>query len=151
MKFTLFMVLLAACCCLALTQSLRSSAAVGSPPVVEDQSADKEAIKVVVQQYLDVTDKKDFESIKKAFHPDARLMSVGKNGLNQMTQDEWWQRVSKIPGTVQRTSRISMIDVTGIAAVVKIDFGRSADYLSLLKVNDQWKIVNKTLSSKLNV
>jgi hypothetical protein len=152
MKFSLPIVfLLVACFCLALSQSQRSSAAVENPPVIEDQSADQAAIKVVVQQYLDVTDKKDAESIKKAFHADAKLLSVGKNGLNQMTQEEWWQRVSRIPGKVERTSKIALIDVKGIAAVVRIDFERSTDYLSLLKINDEWKIVYKTLSTKLNV
>jgi hypothetical protein len=148
MKLTV-LTLFAAFVCLAFSYNLRSSASVEIPPAVEDQSADKEAIKRVVQQYLDVTDKKDFDSIKKAFHPDAKLLSVGKIGLNQMTQEEWWQRISRIPGKVERTSNIVMIDVTGLAAVVKIDFGRSTDYLSLLKVNDEWKIVNKILSTKL--
>jgi hypothetical protein len=116
-----------------------------------NQSAENEteAIRRVIQQYLDVTDKKDAEGIKKAFHPDAKLMSVGKNGLNQMALAEWWERISRIPGKVERTSRVTVLEVSGLAAVVKVDFGRSKDYVSLLKINGEWKIVNKLLSTSL--
>lgn len=109
-----------------------------------------EVIRQVIRQYLDVTDKKNAEGIKKAFHPDTKLMSVGKNGLNQMSLDEWWGRISRIPGQVERTSQVTVLEVSGLAAVVKVDFGRSKDYLSLLKINGEWKIVNKVLSTSLN-
>jgi Putative lumazine-binding len=109
-----------------------------------------EAIRQVIQHYLDVTDKKDAEGIKKAFHPDTKLLSVGKNGLNQMRLDEWWERISRIPGRVERTSQVTVLEVSGLAAVVKVDFGRSKDYVSLLKINGEWKIVSKVLSTSLN-
>lgn len=122
----------------------------------QNVDAEKEAIRQVIQQYFDVTDRRDYESLKKAFHPDAKLMSVGKNGLNQMTLEQWWGRVSRISGNIDRTMTISSIEVQGIAAIVKTDESRggryrSSDFISLLKIDDQWKIVNKLLSTKLNV
>ena len=159
MKLLIIALCATTCVCLCLSSPTASSAKVGAdalmtvvaPAQAADQSAEKEAIKLVVRQYLDVTDNKAQENIAKAFHPTTKFFSVGKGTINQMTLDEWWQRISRIQGKVERTSTIALIDVTGIAAVVRVDFGRSSDYLSLLKVGGEWKIVNKTLSTPLNV
>ncbi|MEW6737674.1 MAG: nuclear transport factor 2 family protein [Acidobacteriota bacterium] len=113
--------------------------------------SDKEAIKKVIQDYLDVTDKKDYDALKRAFHPTGKLLSVNKTGLREMSQEEWWSRVSRIPGNIKRVSQISLIDIRGLAAVVRVDFEKSSDYISLLKINGEWKIVNKTLSTMLNL
>jgi len=111
------------------------------------QPSDKAAIENVIKLYLTVTDLKDSTAISKAFHPDAKLMSVGKNGeLKQMTQAEWWQRLSRITTPVVRKSNITILAISGVAATVKVEFGTSADHISLLKINEEWKIVNKTLS-----
>jgi hypothetical protein len=118
--------------------------------ITQSGDNDSEAIKQVIQRYLDVTDKKDGEAIKQAFHPDTKLLSVGRNGLNQMSLEEWWGRVSRIPGQFTRKSQVTVLEVSGLAAVVKIDFGTSKDYVSLLKINGTWKIVNKILSTSLN-
>lgn len=129
---------------------------VSEPPIksakeTADQSVEneREAIRRVIQYYIDVTDKKDAESIKRAFHADTKLMSAGNNGLTQLSLDEWWGRVSRIPGKIERKSRITVLDVTGLAAVAKVDFERSTDYMTLLKINGEWKIVNKVLSTSL--
>ena len=113
-------------------------------------SDEAEAIKHVVQRYLDVTDKKEQAAIAQAFHPDTKLLSVGRTGLNQMSLDEWWSRVSRIPGQVTRKSQVTILDVSGLAAIVKVDFGTSKDFISLLKVSGEWKIVSKILSTSLN-
>jgi hypothetical protein len=111
--------------------------------------AEKTAIEKVVKDYVSVTDKQDREAIERAFHPSAKLMSVGKEGLREMSQEEWWGRISKIPNPKERKFNISLIDMKGLAAVVRVDFETSSDYLSLLKINGNWKIVNKTLSTQL--
>ena len=123
----------------------------GEAPAPSSSSLDKdrEAIRQVLRRYLDVTEKKDQGAIAEAFHPAAKLLLVGKNGLREMSQSEWWERVSRIPGTVERKSTIALVDVTGIAAVARIDFERSTDYFSLLKIDGHWKIVNKVLSTPL--
>ena len=108
---------------------------------------EKEEITRVINLYLAVTDSKDSSAIAKAFHPDAKLMSVLKSGiLKQMTQAEWWARVSKITNPKVRKSNVTILDVTGISAVVKVEFETSCDHISLLKINNEWKIINKSLS-----
>ncbi len=113
------------------------------------QSRDNEKMEVkkVIKSYLTVTDLKDSTAIVKAFHPDVKLMSVNSKGeLKQMSQTEWWQRISKIVNPVVRKSKIKVLDISGISAIVKVEFEKSNDLITLLKFNNEWKIVNKTLS-----
>jgi len=164
------LVLLVAVCVFALSPSASRATPAGAnvsienSPTSQDESvkSERDAIRLVLQQYLDVMDKQDYESLKKAFHPEAKLLSVGKNGLNQLSLDDWWKRISNPPPnapSLHRKSKVSLIDVTEIAAVARIDveqpqgsrIGNSSDYLSLLKINNEWKIVNKVLSHKLNI
>ena len=111
----------------------------------------------VLKVYLTVTDNKNRSAIKQSFHPTAFLMSVNKKGsLISLTQDLWWERVSKIPDDQpERKSEIVLIDVSGHAAVARIDITNgvtntiSTDYLNLQKLSSGWRIVNKTLSVPL--
>ena len=99
---------------------------------------------------LTVTDNKDSSAIAQAFYPEAKLMSVTKSGaLKQMTQAEWWGRISQITNPKVRKNKITILDITGVSAVVKVEFETSSDHISLLKMNNEWKIVNKTLSTIL--
>jgi hypothetical protein len=127
-----------------------STTKTAAPSAGQSSSDDAEAIKHVIQRYLNVTDKKEQAAIAQAFHPDTKLLSVGRNGLNQMSLDEWWGRVSRIPGQVTRKSQVTVLEVSGLAAIVKVDFGTSKDFISLLKVGGEWKIVSKILSTSLN-
>ena len=114
------------------------------------QDEEKEIILKVISQYLRVTHYKDSSAIIKSFHPDARLMSVTRTGeLKVMTQAEWWSRLSKISNPVVRKSKVTILDISGITASVKIEFEASTDIITLLKFNSGWRIVNKTLSVAL--
>jgi hypothetical protein len=111
---------------------------------------EKENILKVISQYLRVTDYKDSLAIGKSFHPNAKLMSVtGKGELKEMTQAEWWARLSKISNPVVRKSKVTVLDISGITASVKIEFETSTDIITLLKFDSGWRIVNKTLSVAL--
>ncbi len=108
---------------------------------------EKMEVEKVIKTYLTVTDLKDSTAILKAFHPEAKLMSVNsKAELKQLSQTEWWQRISKIANPVVRKSKIKVLDISGISAVVKVEFEKSTDLITLLKFNNEWKIVNKILS-----
>ncbi|MDO3388040.1 nuclear transport factor 2 family protein [Gilvimarinus sp. SDUM040013] len=115
------------------------------------------AVLETLKTYLKVTDEKENAAIRKSFHPTAHLMSVSKKGsLRSLTQDFWWERVSQIPDDHPgRTSKFRIIDVSGHAAMARIDIKNagtgsiSTDYLNLQKVDSGWRIVNKTLSTPL--
>ncbi len=145
--------------CLMWAMLLTISAPAGAQDIGQIQGTgsprDRIAILAVAQAYLRVTDERDQLSVSRAFHPLATLMSVtSQGGLNVMSQDVWWERVSRIPpGNLRRASRVALIDITGSAAVVRIDISSgetsSTDYLSLLKTRAGWRVVSKILSSPL--
>lgn len=117
---------------------------------------ERAAVVQVLQQYLRVTDAKDAQAIGRALHGSALLSSVSASGaLRLMSQDEWWDRVARIPdGTPSRRSQLRLVDVVGFAAVARIDIsdaqGRSSsDLFTLLKTQAGWRIVNKVLSVPL--
>ncbi|WP_337658887.1 nuclear transport factor 2 family protein [Sphingorhabdus sp. Alg231-15] len=128
-----------------------SDIAGGGPP------SDRMAVLQTLNIYLSVTDGKDRSAIAKSFHPTAFLMSVSSKGaLRSLTQDFWWERVSQIPDDQpSRTSRVLIIDVSGHAAIARIDITNggdgttSTDYFNLQKTSAGWRIVNKTLSQPI--
>jgi hypothetical protein len=136
------------------------------PVTAESESLDKisgtgpddERIAVVrvLREYLRVTDFQDRKAIDKSFHPTAALSSVTAGGaLKMLTQDEWWERVSRISkDTPPRKSVITLVEVVDAAAVARIDItdakgNTSTDLFTLLKTAQGWRIVNKVLSSPL--
>jgi hypothetical protein len=111
---------------------------------------EKEKILQTIAQYLRVTDYKDSSAIAKSFHPNAKLMSITRTGvLQEMTQAEWWSRLSRITNPVVRRSKVTVLDISGITASVKVEFETSTDIITLLKFDSGWRIVNKTLSVEL--
>lgn len=119
--------------------------------------ADRQAILETLQTYLTVTDDKNALAIPKSFHPTAYLTSVSAKGaLRSLSQDFWWERVSQIPDdTPPRTSTVLIIDVSGHAAIARIDIKNgvsgetTTDYFNMQKVAAGWRIVNKTLSEPI--
>lgn len=118
---------------------------------------DRKAVAAILEAYLDVVDERRKSAIGDAFHPFGVLMSVSQaGGLRVLTQDDWWERVARIPeDSAARQSSIVLIDVSGYAAIGRIDItngnsGRTTtDYFNLQKTGDGWRIVNKTLSEPL--
>jgi len=88
--------------------------------------------------------------IKQAFTPDARISSIREGKYAQMSRDEFAARFSGKPAADEekRQRRIESLDVTGDVAVAKIvlDYPnvKFTDYMTLAKVDGEWKIVNKT-------
>src|SRR5215467_2482550 len=93
----------------------------------------------------------DGDYIRKAFTPDAKISFVDGGQLKQWTREEFAQRFKeKAPDEYRRVRRVESLDVNGTAAsaVVTLDYPQVLfrDHLSLLKIGDEWKIVNKIFS-----
>jgi hypothetical protein len=110
---------------------------------------EKEAIKQTIQHYFNGLDQHDVESLKKAFHADAKLFFIRDQKLTQLTQTEWYEGFKSKPASapVRAEKRIASIEITGNTAVAKTEAEYPnqlvTDYLSLLKVEGRWWIVNK--------
>jgi len=110
---------------------------------------DEAGVRETVANYLHGLKFNDVESLKKAFLPEAMLYFVKKNGeLGQLTQAQWYEGFKASAGKEEEGDlSVASVDVSGNAASAKIeeDYPKShyTDYVSLLKVNGEWKIVNK--------
>ncbi len=118
-------------------------------------AGDSEAqVRAVVERYLHglkFNNVKDFEA---AFWPEARLFFVKKDGsIGQLTQQEWYRMFAGAEGKEEEgTLTILAVDVTDNAASVKVieTYATSVyvDYLNMLHIGGEWRIVNKIYTSR---
>jgi hypothetical protein len=113
-------------------------------------------VRAVVERYLHGLKFNDTKDLEAAFWPDARLMFVKKDGsIGQLTQQEWYKMFAGAEGKEEQgTLKILAVDVTDNAASVKVieTYPKSVyvDYLNLLHINGEWRIVNKIYTSRPN-
>ena len=107
------------------------------------------AARVPLENYIQghATGNGDF--MRKAFHTEAKVMAFRDGKLTNITSEEFASRFNGKPAAdeAQRKRVIESVEITGNAGVGKIVLDYPAvkftDYMSLLKVGDEWKIVNK--------
>lgn len=112
---------------------------------------EKEGIRKTAQTYVDALNNRDAEGIKKAFHPVAVLYAAGRNGLSDFPRWRWVEGMEKNPAKpadwVAYTSKVTVLDVGETVAVAKVELDHPThqftDYLSMVKLDGEWKIVNK--------
>ena len=114
------------------------------------QDRDEAGVRQAIDYYFKGHSTGDGAHFKKAFHTEAKLFWVRDGQFSQRTSGEYIASASgkPAPDEAQRKRTIESIDITGNAAIAKVvlDYPqvRFTDYMSLLKINDEWKIVNKT-------
>jgi hypothetical protein len=112
---------------------------------------DEVAVRATLDHYIQGHATGDGAHMRLAFNPAARLFWSSADTLATRTSDEYIARMPGKPAadeaTGVRTRRIEIVDVTGNAAIGKIvlDYpdAHIVDYMSLLKTNGEWKIINK--------
>lgn len=125
------------------------AAALGKPA-----SADEAAVRSVIERYLHGLKFNDVASFEEAFWPEARLFFVRKNGgLGQLTQQDWYKGFTASAGKEEQGElRIAALEVTDDIASVKVveeyPGSRYIDYLSLVRFDGAWRIVNKVYTSE---
>ncbi len=118
------------------------------------QAAEEAAVRATLDHYLQGHATGDGAHMRIAFHPEAKLQFVRDGKLATLTSAEYAARFSGKPAAdeAQRRRRIERVDVSGSAATGKIvlDYPatRFVDYMTLLKVDGEWKIVNKAFHAE---
>lgn len=121
-------------------------ASVGNPGAEPDDEA---AVRAVVQLYFDGIIKYDEEALRKAFHPDAQVIGSKRDGELEWDAFQDWVLYTRgtAPDPTGRNNTIASVDISGRAATVKTELDwpniHYTDYLSLLKIDGEWRIVNK--------
>lgn len=113
-------------------------------------SADKEHIQRVVRNYVEGMVFADEALLRQAFHPACRIIGHYAGALEWLSLDEFIEAIrhegAAAAGTIPYWDVLA-IDITGDAASVKVidDYVgmQFTDYLSLLKIDHHWVIVNK--------
>jgi hypothetical protein len=129
-------------CCLVLAVSALLVAA-------SQKNPEETQVRQAVEHYLHGLKFNDVAGLKAAFFQEAKLLFVKRDGqLGQLTQEQWYKDFEASAGKEEKGDlRIVSVDITGNAASVKVvetyDNAIYTDYLSLLKFNGEWRIVNK--------
>jgi hypothetical protein len=119
--------------------------------------SDEAAIRQTIQYYFDGGKHRDSVALRKAFHPDARMLFAKDGKLVVVPIGEYIARVTGSPpkpGEVDSTRRrVTAVDVAGDAAMATVELERPdalvTDYMSLLKVDGGWMIVNKIFAREI--
>ena len=129
----------------------------------EVNGADEAAIRKVVQYYFEGVKAHDVSVLRKAFHPKAKwLARTNENNLIEFPIQQYYSNLNKNSRGTRPTNvrmRILSVDVRGKAAIVKAEFlypeaivdvppagVTQTEYLSFIKFDEGWRIVNKVYS-----
>ncbi len=113
------------------------------------QTDEKEAVKVPLNNYIQGHATGNGEFFKKAFHTEGNMLWVRDGKFSSRSFAEYIAGASGKPAAdeANRKRVIESIDVAGTAASARIilDYPtvRFVDYMTLLKIDGEWKIVSK--------
>jgi hypothetical protein len=116
------------------------------------EKSDLDLIEQTVQDYFQGMYHSDTARLKKAFHANAFLMGYFNGKITRIALDDWLGMIAKTPAPAGKGEvydmKIVSADMTENVAAVKVSdlyLGlRFTDYLSLVKLEDGWKIVHKS-------
>lgn len=114
------------------------------------QDKETESAKIPLDNYLKGQTTGNAEFIRKAFYTDARIMSFRDGKLANLGVEDFAARFNgkSANDEAERKRSIESIEVSGTAAIAKIvlDYPtiKFVDYMTLLKIDGEWKIVNKS-------
>ena len=119
---------------------------------VQSQS-EIEDINKVLYHYIEGTANGEPDRLKKAFDENFNLYFVANDSLRVWSGKQYVKGVK--PGRKSnRIGKVLSIDYEGNAAIAKIEILMPArkriytDYLMLLKIKDEWKIIHKSFTFK---
>ena len=117
------------------------------------QTSDEALVRIPLENYLKAHATGDPEYARKTFHTDGNMIWIRDGKYTVETFDAFIKRAFTGKPAADEEQRkigrkIEAIDITGNAAVAKIvlDYPtvRFVDYMTLLKMNGEWKIINKS-------
>ena len=119
------------------------------------QDNDEQAIRKIVELYFTGTYSGNAEQLKQAFHADAHITGNLNGASYDWTLAEFIDRIINAPSAASKNEvydkKILFLDKTGDVAMVKaqVKVGEFifVDYITLLKINGQWLIRNKSFTS----
>lgn len=116
------------------------------------QESDYARIEQTLNYYLEGGTNNDFETLKKAFHETATMKYIRDGAYQEVNVLERFGATMKPGPPSNRKTRISYINVAGDAASARLEIEYAdftfVDYMNLLKIDGEWKIVSKIFYRK---
>jgi Putative lumazine-binding len=115
---------------------------------IAQNKTDEEAVKSCLENYMSG----DGGRMEKAFHPSATMKYIDAQSaeFKDVPIAEFIARAKANTTTAERKIEIASMNIEGNAAQAKIkietDKAILYDYMNLLKINGEWKIVSKIFS-----
>ena len=112
-------------------------------------TADYNSVIAVAQQYVDGLRSGSAEQVAQAFHESAVMYGYTNGQLLGGPIDNLYKFVTQNGKAPEITTRLDVLAITPTTAVVRVDMEKDAigadynDYLTLIKINDGWKIIAK--------
>lgn len=109
-------------------------------------------IKKTLNYYLEGGTNNDFETLQRAFHKGATMKFINDEGYQSVNAVDFF-KANIEPGPPQkRKTRIVSINISGNAANAKLEIEYDdfmfIDYMNLLKIDGDWKVVGKIFFKK---
>jgi hypothetical protein len=117
-------------------------------------NANEAEVRAAVEHYLLGHATGDGAHFKMVFHPESKLYFNRDGKFSTRTSQEYIAGASGKPAAdeAQRKRRIVAVDVTGDAAIAKVELDYPSalltDYFTLLKVDGKWMIMNKIFNTQ---
>ncbi len=116
---------------------------------------EKKAAAVPLENYIKAQATGNSDFIRQAFHPEAKVMFFSNGKFNQLSVEEFATRFNGKPADdeAKRQRSFEIIDMAGNAAIAKVSLNyptvNFTDYMTLLKIDGEWKIINKTFYAEV--
>ncbi len=118
------------------------------------EASEEAAVRAAIEHYFQGQATGQGEHFRKVFHPDSKLFFIRDGKVTQWTAEEYISRAGgkPAPDEARRKRRIDSVDIAGDAAFVKLTLDYPTvvftDYMSMLKIDGKWMIVNKTFHAR---
>jgi hypothetical protein len=123
-----------------------------APPANTQNNADRAAASIPLEQYIKANQLNDANLIRAAFHKDAQIIGNSEKGLRWLSLEEFAASYTGAPDADETLCKRSfeLLAMTGNAgsARVVLDYPtyKFTDYMNLLRIGTEWKIVNKVFN-----
>ena len=115
---------------------------------IAQTNPEEAAVKTCLENYMSGIG----DRVEKAFHPSASMKYIDVNSgeFKDVPIADFIARVKAGSGPGKRTIGIQSLNIEGTAATAKIKIETETatlyDYMNMLKINGEWKIVSKIFS-----
>lgn len=117
------------------------------------QESDYQLVEQTLNYYMEGGSDNDFQTLKKAFHDTATMKYITEEGYKEVNALEFFSGMKPGP-RVSRKNRIADITISGHAANARLELEYEnftfVDFMNLLKVDGEWKIVSKIFYKRVD-